>query len=371
MKETKIKDDDLFGLTISHTNIINFRNLFEVLGQVLHELRMTLIKPDKPICIDSDDDTEDKNEDLEDDKNSSDSSEEEIITKKKGSKKDTKDTKKDTKKDTPETIKNLNKMNLKKKENTGGIRILEVNDHSTIIVHVKLVEFIKFDCKYPSYTIGLDPQSLYNFIKNIDKDGKMSISVSETNKGTMNIDLYNKEKQKLCSYMFKLMDLDVKTYNIPPPEFDIIIDEMKTDEFHNMCKEMADGRYLRVTCTEKKIEFRCKSSAGEKKREYENGGSVTISFTSKDDKNHGPKIISEYFDLHNIIMFNKCRTLCSTIQIYLKNKYPMFIRYKVATLGTMQVGFTPVQEDKINKNMNYDDKNDQFYNKPQLKMKDL
>ena len=153
--------------------------------------------------------------------------------------------------------------------------------------------------------------------------------------------------------------------------FDIIIDEMKTDEFHNMCKEMADGRYLRVTCTEKKIEFRCKSSSGEKKREYENGGSVTISFTGKDEKNTGPKIISEYFDLHNIIMFNKCRTLCSTIQIFLKNKYPMFIRYKVATLGTMQVGFTPVQEDKINKNMNYTDKNDQFYNKPQIKMKEL
>ena len=262
-------------------------------------------------------------------------------------------------------------MNLKKKENTGGIRILEVNDHSTIIVYVKLIEFIKFDCKYPSYTIGLDPQSLYNFIKNIDKDGKMSISVNETNKGTMNIDLHNKVKQKLCSYMFKLMDLDIKPFNIPPPEFDIIIDEMKTDEFHNMCKEMADGRYLRVTCTEKKIEFRCKSSSGEKKREYENGGSITISFTGSDDKNAGPKIISEYFDLHNIIMFNKCRTLCSTIQIFLKNKYPMFIRYKVATLGTMQVGFTPVQEDKINKNMNYDDKNDQFYNKPQLKMKDL
>jgi proliferating cell nuclear antigen PCNA len=355
MKETKIKEDDLFKLTISHTNIINFRNLFEVLGQVLHELRMTFIKPDKPICNDSDDSEGENNSDESSDNESSSdsSSEEEKTTKKKSS------------------VKDSNKMNLKKKENTGGIRILELNDHSTIIIHVKLVDFINFDCKYPTYTIGLDPQSLYNFIKNIDKDGKMTISVNETNKGTMNIDLHNKVKQKLCSYMFKLMDLDVKTYNIPPPEFDIIIDEMKTDEFHNMCKEMADGRYLRVTCTEKKIEFRCKSSSGEKKREYENGGSVTISFTNKDDKSAGPKIISEYFDLHNIIMFNKCRTLCSTIQIFLKNKYPMFIRYKVATLGTMQVGFTPVQEDKINKNMNYNDKNDQFYNKPQLKMKDL
>ena len=55
MKDTKIKDDDLFKLTIGHTNIINFRNLYEVLGQVLHELRMTFIKPDKPISNDSDD----------------------------------------------------------------------------------------------------------------------------------------------------------------------------------------------------------------------------------------------------------------------------------------------------------------------------
>jgi len=370
MKEVKgkIKDDDLFKLTISHTNIINFRNLFEVLGQVLHELRMTFIKPDKPICNDSDDsdaesESGDSNSGSSDESDSDDSGSDDEKTNKVNTKKQ--DKKGSNKND------NDSQMNLKKKENTGGIRILEINDHSTIILHVKLVDFIKFDCKYPTYTIGLDPQALYNFIKNIDKDGKMSISVNETNKGTMNIDLHNKVKQKLCSYMFKLMDLDVKTYNIPPPEFDIIIDEMKTDEFHNMCKEMSDGRYIRVTCTEKKIEFRCKSSSGEKKREYENGGSVTISFTNQNDKNSGPKIISEYFDLHNIIMFNKCRTLCSTIQIFLKNKYPMFIRYKIATMGAMQVGFTPVQEDKINKNMNYDDKNDQFYNKPQLKMKEL
>jgi hypothetical protein len=168
------------------------------------------------------------------------------------------------------------------KKDQGGIKILEINDFKSIIVHVRLhaEQFYKFDCKYDSYTIGLEPQTMFNFIKNIDKEGVMTVYINENKKQIMNIELNNQEKKNKSTYEFKLMDLNESTHELPHPQFDVIV-EMKTDEFHNMCKEMADGRYLRVTCTEKKIEFRCKSSSGEKKREYENGGSVTISFTGK------------------------------------------------------------------------------------------
>ena len=58
------------------------------------------------------------------------------------------------------------------KKDQGGIKILEINDFKSIIVHVRLhaEQFYKFDCKYDSYTIGLEPQTMFNFIKNIDKD---------------------------------------------------------------------------------------------------------------------------------------------------------------------------------------------------------
>lgn len=49
----------------------------------------------------------------------------------------------------------------------------------------------------------------------------------------------------------------------------------------------------------------------------------------------------------------------------------MFIRYEVATLGVMQVGFVPANDDNINKNMNYNQNNDQFYTEPVIKMKTL
>ena len=49
-----MKEDRIFEYKIEHTNTSNFRNLFEVLGQVLHELRLTHIKPLKPVRNDED-----------------------------------------------------------------------------------------------------------------------------------------------------------------------------------------------------------------------------------------------------------------------------------------------------------------------------
>ena len=393
-----MKDDRIVEYKIEHTNTTNFRNLFEVLGQVLHEVRLTHIKPLKPVRNDEDsenegsdkdsenedsdkDDADNKNSDSENENDSDSDSGKEKKKDKKNKKVSDSENNSDSE---PEDETDKKKKSSKKKvlvakkpiqwesnkKDQGGIKILEINDYKSIIVHVRLFaeNFYKFESKYDSYTIGLEPQTMFNFIKNIDKEGVMTVYINEAKKQIMNIELNNQEKKNKSTYEFKLMDLNENQHAIPPPQFDVIV-EMKTDEFHNMCKEMhTHGKHMAIVCTEKKIEFKCKGNSGVIKKEFENSGSVVI--TLKDGKKTAePKIISEIYDLQNITAFNKCRSLCTYIQLLLKNKYPMFIRYDVATLGVMQVGFVPVNEDNINKNMNYNEKNDQFYTEPTIKMK--
>jgi proliferating cell nuclear antigen PCNA len=367
-----MKEDRIIEYKIEHTNTSNFRNLFEVLGQVLHEVRLTHIKPLKPVRNDEDsnseedDDEETNNKEVSESDNSDDNSDSESD--------DGSDVPKKKINDKKKTIVAKKPMQWdSSKKDQGGIKILEINDYKSIIVHVRLIaeNFFKFDCKYDSYTIGLEPQTMFNFIKNIDKEGVMTVYINENKKQIMNIELNNQEKKNKSTYEFKLMDLNENKHEIPPPQFDVIV-EMKTDEFHNMCKEMhTHGKYMAIVCTEKKIEFKCKGNSGVIKKEFENGGSVVISLKSDGKKTSEPKIISEVYDLQNITAFNKCRSLCTYIQLLLKNKYPMFVRYEVATLGVMQVGFVPVNEDNINKNMNYNEKNDQFYTEPAIKMKSI
>lgn len=380
-----MKEGRIFEYTIEHISI--FKHLFEILSNVLHELEIIHIQPDEPI------DNEKQDSPSE---NESESEEEDEKPKKKLSKKIEKSTdKKASKKkeesdseseddgdfEVPESKELIKKLSEKSGEKSvekigdnkkGGIKIVEVNDYESIIIIIKLdaENFYKFDCKKPTFSIGLDPTNMFNILKNIDKEGQVTFYVNETNKQTLNIELQNNEKKSRSIYDFKLMELDERKISPLPPEFDINI-QMKTKDFHDICKELSThSQFMIIECTEKKIEFKCKGA----KREFEHdpdGKDDCVFIRLNPNRNKSkPVIVREIYDLNDICMFNKCKNLSTNIQILLRNEYIMFIRYKVASYGTMTVGFNPANEKLVNKHANYDDaKFDPFYKQSEVKYK--
>ena len=110
----------------------------------------------------------------------------------------------------------------------------------------------------------------------------MTVYINENSKQLMNIELNNVKKKNKSTYEFKLMELNENKSKIPGPNFDVIV-EMKTDDFHIMCKEMSThGKYMAIICTEKKIEFRCKGNSGVIKKEFENYSEVGKCFIDMD-----------------------------------------------------------------------------------------
>ena len=393
-----MKEDRIFEYTIDHIPV--FRSLFEVLSGVLLELVMIHLKPPKPIDAEKDEaesESESESESGSESESESESEEENSKSKKssksvkplksakpsksvkstKSAKKNVSDSDSESESENSDEAESDKQIDKKSKADDddkmqGGIKIVEVNDFESIIIIVRLYaknNFFKFDCKKPKYSIGIDPTTMYNVLKNIDKNGQMTVYVNEATKQTLNIELHNNEKKSKESYDFKLMDLDERKIAPLPPEFDIIV-EMKTEDFHNMCKNLLTyGQFVIIECTDKKIEFKCKSSSGNlgnarKEFEHDPNGSdetVNIKVNPKRNKNE-PIIIREIYDLNDICMFQKCKTLSTNIQILLKNEYIMFIRYDIASYGHMNVGFNPANEKLVNKHANYDNnKFDPFY----------
>ena len=342
-----MKEGRIFEYTVQHISV--FKNLFEVLSGVLHEVEMIHIKPEKPIDAEKDDSDNESNND-NDCKNDSDS---------------------DSENESDKSI-----VKTEKNDDKGGIKIVEINDFESIVIILKLdaINFFKFDCKKPSYSIGLDPTTMFNILKNIDKGGQMTVYVNDNSKQTLNIELQDDRKKCKSAYDFKLMDLDERKISPVPPEFDIIV-EMKTEDFHNMCKELSTfGQFMIVECTEKKIEFRCKGNSGNVKKEFEHDpdgddGTVNIKLNPKRKKNE-PIIIREIYDLNDICMFQKCKSISTNMQLLLKNENLMFIRYFIASYGKMTVGFNPANEKLVDKHANYDgNKFDPFYKTTEAKYK--
>lgn len=396
-----MKDGRIFEYTIEHISI--FKNLFEILSNVLHELEIIHIQPEKPIDnekLDSDE-SDSENEksknleselsDLEEDNKSKKKVNKKQITTLKMNKKiklknDSDNSDLDSGSDEEYELSKLSKSDIKKDSNNfnnkkikeletnkkGGIKIVEINDYESIIIIIKLdaENFYKFDCKKPTFSIGMDPTNMFNILKNIDKEGHVTFYVNEQNKQTLNIELQNNEKKSRSIYDFKLMELDERKISPLPPEFDINV-QMKTKDFHDICKELSTySQFMIIECTDKKIQFKCKGAVREFEHDDEGKDScVFIRLNPNRDKSK-PVIVREIYDLNDICMFNKCKNISTNVQILLRNEYIMFIRYKVASYGTMTVGFNPANEKLVNKHANYDgEKFDAFYKSTDVKYK--
>ena len=53
------------------------------------------------------------------------------------------------------------------------------------------------------------------------------------------------------------------------------------------------------------------------------------------------EIVQGVFALKHLVLFSKCTNLCNSIELYLKNDYPLIIKYTVASLGEIKLCLAP------------------------------
>ena len=53
------------------------------------------------------------------------------------------------------------------------------------------------------------------------------------------------------------------------------------------------------------------------------------------------EIVQGFFHLRYLVMFTKCTNLCTTVEMYLKNDYPLIVKYSVASLGDLKLCLAP------------------------------
>jgi proliferating cell nuclear antigen len=53
------------------------------------------------------------------------------------------------------------------------------------------------------------------------------------------------------------------------------------------------------------------------------------------------KPVQGMFSLKYLMLFTKCTNLCNQINLYIKNDYPIVIKYNVASLGEIKLCLAP------------------------------
>jgi proliferating cell nuclear antigen len=58
----------------------------------------------------------------------------------------------------------------------------------------------------------------------------------------------------------------------------------------------------------------------------------------------GSDIVQGIFQLKHLVLFTKCTSLCPSIELYLKNDFPLILRYTVANLGEIKLVLAPMKK---------------------------
>jgi proliferating cell nuclear antigen len=256
-----------------------------------------------------------------------------------------------------------------KKNEFYGIKIVAVNNSKSLIIVIKLEskKFGFFKVSKPIYDVGINLSQLFKLIRSLDKDDILTMSIDSEDKQRLILDVENEIKSSRTRNRVKTLDIDKKTYKIPDTKFDMVV-TMESTEFHRVCKDLLQlSDYVEIICKENSITFTSICESLDKSITID--ASVTNGVKIKPLVPGKGTIVQGIFELKYFVMFQKCSNLCQNIQIYLRNNYPVFIKYLIASLGQILVGIVPVDDTNISNN-NFSDEDEEYSDNEKVKIKD-
>ena len=223
---------------------------------------------------------------------------------------------------------------------SSGIKIMTMDPSHTVLVHLKLDanKFEKFSKLDDSkLTIGISMLCLFKLIKTMNNNDTLSLYIEKDDPNRLGIRIENGEKNSLTKYKLNLMDLPEEKIDIPPASFESVL-TMPSNDFQKICRDMhniADN--MEIKSVGNQLLFSCKGDYAEQ----ETCLGETHAGMSFIQNSNPEEVVQGVFALKHLVLFTKCTNLCNSIELYLKNDYPLIIKYNVASLGNVKLCLAP------------------------------
>ena len=215
-----------------------------------------------------------------------------------------------------------------------GLKIIAMDGSKVAIINLKLEasKFEEFYCN-KELKVGINMTSLHKIIKSIKNNDILCLYITENENNKLCIEINNKEKKTNILTTLKLLDIDEDILEIPNIKFDSVI-TMPSNDFQNYIRELS------IITNKVKIE-----SVDSKFTLYGHGDfAETIINIGEISNDSNSNVATETFNLKYLLLFTKSTNLCTTVEIYLKNKFPLILIYNVANLGKLQYCLAPLHE---------------------------
>ncbi len=223
-----------------------------------------------------------------------------------------------------------------------GLKIVSMDTSHCVLAHLKL-DANKFEYYYCSgkVCIGINMLNLYKLIKTINSSDTLTLFIEKNDINHLGIRIENADKNSKTTYKLNLLDLDNQKITIDDAEFNTIIN-LPSADFQKLCRDMKNiAEHVDIKNVGNELILTCKGDfCNQETIIVDNNNGINMINNKKADE-----IVQGVFNLNYLVLFTKCTNLCSTVEILLKNDYPLVIRYTVASLGNLTLCLAGVNTD--------------------------
>ena len=219
-----------------------------------------------------------------------------------------------------------------------GIKICTMDSTHTILIHLRLdsSKFEQYYCEGRKY-VGINMLNLNKIIKTINNNDTLSLFMNKDNCNVLGIQIENTDKNaKRVTYM-NLLDLENNNIEIPSATFNSVI-TLPSSDFQKICRDINGiADYLEIKNINNQLILSCTGDFCSHEITISDSDSITVAHTTDSEK----EIFQGVFNLKYLVLFTKCTNLSNTVELYLKNDYPLIIRYTVGSLGEIKLCLAP------------------------------
>ena len=224
-----------------------------------------------------------------------------------------------------------------------GMKIIAMDSAHVALIHMKLFSknFEKFYCPKP-VICGVSMLRFYKLLKIMSPNDTLTIYIEKDEPSDLKILIETGEKGLKHMFSLKLMDLFLDKVEVPPAEFSSVL-RLPSNDFQKLCRDMSNlGDEIEIKSSGNQLEFTISNDWVDQTtviNESCTNGMTYIQNLSPDE------VIQGIFSIKKLVTFTKCTNLCQNIEIYLKNDYPIIIKYSVANLGEVKFCLAPKNND--------------------------
>ena len=227
-----------------------------------------------------------------------------------------------------------------------GMKIKTIDGRHIALVHIRY-DYDKFDFFYceRDLSIGVNIANLLKVLKNVGQNDTLQLFVKRDDYDRAGIRIQNAEKGAVHEFYIKLMDLDDNDIDIPETEFANII-SMPSSDLHSLCKQYKEfATEIDIKSVGDKVIFSFTGQETTGKSILHNNENGLLVQKVDIDGDGGDEIVQAKFILKYLVLFSKAYNLSNTVEIFLKNDYPMVLKYTIADLGTLKYCLAPMVEE--------------------------